>query len=81
MYSALEIYLFFLTFVSRSSDVLDVIYIRSIPQGQVSLLAQLVKNLPAMRGTWVQSLGWGDPPKKRKTTHPNILVWRIPWTV
>ena len=74
MYSALKIYLFFLTFVSRSSDVLDVIYIRSIPQGQVSLLAQLVKNLPAMRETWVQSLGWKDPLEKGKATHSSILA-------
>ena len=43
----------------------------------VSLVAQLVKNLPAMWETWVQSLGWEDPLKKGKGTHPSILVWRI----
>ena len=45
------------------------------------LKAQLVKNLPAMQGTWVQSLGWEDPVEKGKATHSSILAWRIPWTV
>ena len=46
-------------------------------------MAQLVKkkNPPAMRETWVRSLGWEDPLKKGKATHPSILVCRIPWTV
>ena len=44
-----------------------------------SLVAQLVKNLPAMRGTWVQSLGWEDPLEKGKATHSSILAWRVPW--
>ena len=46
-----------------------------------SLVAQLVKNLPTMRETWVQSLGWEDPLEKGKATHSNIPAWRIPWTV
>ena len=41
-------------------------------------MAQLVKNLPAMRETWVQSLGWEDPLEKRKTTHSSVLAWRMP---
>ena len=45
-----------------------------------SLLVQLVKNLPAMRETWVCSLGWEDPLEKGKATHSSILAWRIPWT-
>ena len=45
------------------------------------LVAQVVKNLPAMQETWVQSLGWEDPLEKGKATHSNILAWRIPWTV
>ena len=45
-----------------------------------SLVAQLVKNLPAMQETWVQSLGWEDPLEKGKATHSSILAWRIPWT-
>ena len=44
-------------------------------------MAQLVKNLPAMRETWVQSLGQEDPLVKGKATHSSILAWRIPWTV
>ena len=43
-----------------------------------SLVAQLVKNPPAMRETWVQSLGWEDPLEKGKATHCSILAWRIP---
>ena len=43
-----------------------------------SLVAQLVKNLPAMQETWVRSLGWEDPPEKGEATHSNILAWRIP---
>ena len=46
-----------------------------------SLVVQLVKNLSAMRETWVLSLGWEDPLEKGKATHSNILAWRIPWTV
>ena len=46
-----------------------------------SLVAQLVKDLPAMRETWIQSLGWEDPLEKGKATHSNILAWRISWTV
>ena len=46
-----------------------------------SLVAQLVKNLPVMQETWVQSLGWEDPLEKGKTTHSSIPAWRIPWTV
>ena len=45
-----------------------------------SLVAQLVKNMPAMRETWIQSLGWEDTLKKGKVTYSNILAWRIPWT-
>ena len=47
---------------------------------QGSLVAQLVKNLPAVWETWVQSLGWDDPVKKGKATHSDILAWRIPWS-
>ena len=43
-----------------------------------SLVAQMVKNPPAMRETWVQSLGWEDPLEKGKATHSSILAWRIP---
>ena len=46
-----------------------------------SLVAQMVKNLPAMWETWVQSLGWEDPLEKGKATRSSILAQRIPWTV
>ena len=52
-----------------------------LQQSWASLVAQLVKDLPAMRETWVQSLGWEDPLEKGKATHSSILAWRIPWTV
>ena len=41
----------------------------------------MVKNLPAMQGTWVRSLGWEDSLQKEMTAHSeSILAWRIPWT-
>ena len=46
-----------------------------------SLVAQLVKNLPAMQETWVRSLGWEDPLEKGKATLSSILDWRILWTL
>ena len=45
-----------------------------------SLVAQLVKNLPATWETWVQSLGWEDPLEKGTAMHSTILAWRITWT-
>ena len=47
---------------------------------QASLVAQLVKCVPAMWETWVQSLGREDPLEKEMATHSSILTWRIPWT-
>ena len=46
-----------------------------------SLVAQLVKNPPAMWETWIQSLGWEDPLEKGKATYSCYLTWRIPWTI
>ena len=46
-----------------------------------SLVVQMVKNLPAKRETWVQSLGWEDSLEKGMATHSSILTWRIPWTI
>ena len=45
-----------------------------------SLVAQMVKSLPAVLETWVWSLGWEDPLKKEMATHSIILAWKIPWT-
>ena len=42
------------------------------------LVAQLIKNLPAMRETWIRSLGWKDTLEKGKATHSSVLAWRIP---
>ena len=53
-------------------------------KSRASLVAQLVKNPPAMqettRVTWVPSLGWEDPLEKGTAMHSSILAWRIPWT-
>ena len=46
-----------------------------------SLVAQLVKNLPAVWETWVQSLNWEDPLEKGKATYSSNLAWRIPLIV
>ena len=51
----------------------------AIKTGWTPLVPQLVKNLPAMWETWVQSLDWKDPLEKEVATHSCILVWEIPW--
>ena len=50
-------------------------------QDGASLVAHLVKNLPAMPQTWVRPLGQKDPLERGKATHSSILAWRIPWTI
>ena len=52
----------------------------SLPKKGASLVAQMIKNLPAILETQVQSLGWEDPLEKGMATHSSILAWRIPWT-
>jgi len=52
-----------------------------VPPSPSPLIAQLVKNLPAMQETPVQFLGQKNPLKKGQATHSSILAWRIPWTV
>ena len=47
---------------------------------KASLVAQMVRNLLAMRETWVPSLGWEDPLEEGMATHSSVLAWRIPWT-
>ena len=44
------------------------------------VLAQMVKNPPAMQETWVRSMSWEDPLEKGMATHFSILAWSIPWT-
>ena len=46
---------------------------------QASQVAQMLKNLPTVLETWVQSLGWEDPLEKGKAIYSSILAWRIPW--
>ena len=46
-----------------------------------SLVAQLIKNLPAMREAWVQSLGWEDTLENETAPHSSILAWKIAWSV
>ena len=60
---------------------LSIEYFGSLVKYWASLVAQLIKNLPAMQETWVPSLGWEDSLEKGKATHSSILAWRIPWTV
>ena len=72
------------TLKSRSESYLTV----SLPKPHLwptisisaSLVTQRLKRLPAMRDTWVRSLGWEDPLEKEMATHSSILAWRIPWT-
>ena len=51
----------------------------SVSAIRASLVAQVVKNLPAMQETWVQSVGQEDPLEKETATHSNILAWKISW--
>ena len=51
-----------------------------VPARQASLVAQMLKNLPAVQKTWVWSLGWEDPLEEGMATHSSIFAWRIPWT-
>ena len=53
----------------------------SLQYSWASLVAQLVKNLPAMREAWVQSLGCEDTLENEAATHSSILAWKIAWSV
>ena len=64
----------FKKFLIRDTDFLNF----SMPE-DASLVAQMVKSLPAMQETWVRSLGREDPLEKEMATHSSILAWRIPW--
>ena len=58
---------------------MDLFRITKRPQiARAFLVAQTVKNLPAMQNTWVLSLVWEDPLEKGKATHSSVLAWRIP---
>ena len=47
---------------------------------RASLVAQSIKNLPAVKGTGVPSLGWEDPLEKEMANHSSNLAWKVPWT-
>ena len=49
-----------------------------LPQKERVVVAQTVKNPPAMRETWVRSLGWENPLEEEMATHSSVLAWRIP---
>ena len=55
-------------------------YQEDIGSFRISLVAQVIKNLPAMQESWVRPLGWEDPLEKGMAILSSILVWRIPWT-
>ena len=46
---------------------------------QASLVTQMLKSLPSLQETWVQSLGQKDPLEKEMATHSSVLTWKIPW--
>ena len=58
----------------------EYIYIYIETHSLTSLVVQMVKRLPIMRETWVQSLGQEDPLEKEMATHSSTLAWKIPWT-
>ena len=58
----------------------DETFSNSCGGGWATLVAQMVKNLPALRETWVRSLGWEDPLEEGMATDSSVPAWRIPWT-
>ena len=64
----------------KESDTTEQLSLKFILSSWASLVAQMVKNLPSMQETQVQSLGWENHLEKEMSTHSNILAWRIPWT-
>ena len=78
----LSVYLAFVSLLWRNvySETLPTFnWLLSCMHG-ASLVAQMVKRLPAVRETRVRSLGWEDPLEKEMATHCNTLAWKIPWT-
>ena len=70
------------TQVSRIADRFFTVWAtREAPEWSYALKNGKNKNLPAIRETWVWSLGWEDPLETGKATHSSVLAWRIPWTI
>ena len=74
LYPSLPAWLLRSTYTARS----HLSFYNCIPKRGASLVAQMVKNLPAMQESWVRSLGWEGPPEKGRPTHFSIPAWRIP---
>ena len=66
--------------LNKSSSAFSILYF-PLQYSSASLLAQLVKNPPAMWEIWVLFLGWEDPLEEGKAIHSSILAWRIPRTI
>jgi len=66
-------------FSKQLSTILCMYLVCSL-HARASLMAQKVKNLPAVQETWVQSLGQEDPLNEELETHSSMLAWRLPWT-
>ena len=60
--------------------MLNALTLRTHIYSRASLIAQSVKNLPAVHEIWVEFLGWKDPLEKEMATHSNILSWKKTWT-
>ena len=60
--------------------VIEIVFCLSSRCFRAFLVAQMVKNLPVMWGTWVQSLGQEEPLEKEMTTPFSIFAWKVPWT-
>ena len=69
-----------LELLGKKNNPMDIFILVQLDLYWASFIAQLVKNVPAMQETWVQSLGQEDPMEKEMATHSSILAWRIPWT-
>ena len=65
---------------SRNQKQMFLLLEVSLVSSMASLVLQMVKNLPALQETWVQSLGWEDSLEKGMATHSSILARKIPWT-
>ena len=74
----LYVFVCFIFYISHVSDSIE--YLSFLLVLESSLVAQMVKHLPAMWETQVRSLGWEDLLEKETATHSSTLAWKIPWT-
>ena len=65
----------------RVNKIYKVFALLGLCSSGASLVAQLVKNPPALQETWFRSLDWEDLLEKGKATYSSILAWRVPWTI